>query len=125
MKRGIFMAYTPSTYNQSRGFERPLPKPAYRKPEFKKPAQAKKKEPVSITQTSKVQDMFLDSMKAQNLDLCIQMLSGKEHKGKISHFDRYIIILGPVKTPTVIYKSGIESISVLNEINSEGTSNSE
>lgn len=116
------MAYTPS-YNQNRGYDRPpqtgATKPAYRKPEFKKPAPARKKEPVSITQTSKVQDMFLESMKSQDLEINIQMLSGKEHKGKISHFDRYIIILGPVRMPKVIYKSGIESIAVTSEIASQ------
>lgn len=104
------------------------PHQGYKKPGFqKKPfnAQPKKKSPVSIAQTSKVQDMFLESMKDQGIEILIQMISGKEFSGKISHFDRYIIILDPVTKPKVIYKSGIESIQVLNEIKLNSPSDGE
>lgn len=111
------MAYAPNNGYQNRP-QAPRPNTGYSKPGFKKPfnAQPKKKAPVSIAQTSKVQDMFLESMKDQGIEISIQMLSGKEFSGKISHFDRYIIILDPVKKPKVLYKSGIESIQVLGDI---------
>lgn len=104
------------------------PHQGYKKPGFQKKtfnAQPKKKSPVSIAQTSKVQDMFLESMKDQGIEISIQMISGKEFSGKISHFDRYIIILDPVTKPKVIYKSGIESIQVLSEIKLNSSSDGE
>lgn len=112
------MTYIPNNGYSQRP-QSPRPNTGYSKPGYKKSFNppAKKKAPVSITQTSKVQDMFLDSMKDQGNEILVQMLSGKEFTGKISHFDRYIIILDPVKKPKVLYKSGIESIQVLGDIN--------
>lgn len=99
--------YPQSTY-------KPSPKGSYQKPAYapKKPNPPKKKEPVKITQTSLVQDMFLDSMKNQEKTILVQMNSGEKHTGVVNHFDRYIIILGPNETPTLLYKSGIESIKI-------------
>ena len=97
-----------SSYNQ--GYNKP--QKSFQKPAFKKPISAKKKEPVKITQTSLVQDMFLDSMKNQEKEVIIHTNSGKEHKGVIIHFDRYIIVLGPKSSPKVIYKSSIESLHI-------------
>jgi RNA chaperone Hfq len=100
--------YTSSNYKQS-------PKESYQKPSGhqRKPNPPKKKEPVKITQTSLVQDMFLDSMKNQEKTILVQMNSGEKHSGVVNHFDRYIIILGPNETPTLLYKSGIESIKLV------------
>jgi RNA chaperone Hfq len=111
------MAYQPNNEYPQRP-QTSRPGMGYSKPAFKKSfnAPAKKKKPVNISQTSKVQDMFLESMKDQGIEILIQMQSGKEFSGKVSHFDRYIIILDPVKKPKVIYKSGIESIQVIGDI---------
>jgi len=89
------------------------PKPAYQK------AAPKKKELVKVTRTSMVQDMFLESMQTQGKTLIVRTASGEVHTGQISHFDLYIIVLGPVSAPTLLYKSAIESIKLVGDINQE------
>jgi RNA chaperone Hfq len=111
------MSYNPyntSNYINPPSSYKPYPKgPAQKTSQAPRKPQPKKKEPVKITQTSLVQDMFLDSMKTQEKTILVQMNSGEKHSGVVNHFDRYIIILGPNETPTLLYKSGIESIKLV------------